>query len=100
MLLAISPAYVLPPYKKLWSDPLVQNDRNAKAAEAFAYPAEYFPGLRYPGPPSAAIDAIGGGTYHTDMMAEILQGKAVADVVKDYHNKFVQIFKDFGLKGQ
>jgi hypothetical protein len=52
-----------------------------------------------PGPPSAAIDAISGGTYHTDAMAEILQGKAIADVVKDYHNKMVQVFKDFGLKG-
>jgi multiple sugar transport system substrate-binding protein len=99
-LLATSPAYVLPAYKNLFKDPLVQNDRNAKAAEVIAYPADYFPGLRFPGPPSPAMDAIGGGTYFTDMMAEILQGKAIPDVVKDYENRFVQIFKDFGKKGR
>ena len=33
------------------------------------------------------------------MAAEILQGKPIEDVVKDYTNRFVQIFKDFGLKG-
>jgi len=98
-LLVTSPAYVLPAYKNLWSDPLVQNDRNAKAAQPIAYPADYFPGLRYPGPASTAIDAIGAGTYHTDAIAEILKGAKVEDVVKDYHNRFIQIFKDFGLKG-
>ena len=33
------------------------------------------------------------------MMAEVLQGKSPEDAAKDYHNRFVQIFKDFGLKG-
>jgi multiple sugar transport system substrate-binding protein len=99
VLLQTSPGYVIPPYKNLWSDPLVQNDKNAKAAEPLAYPTDRFTGLRYPGPPSPAVDAIGGGTYYTDMIAEILQGKAIADVVKDYTEKFVQIFRDFGLKG-
>jgi multiple sugar transport system substrate-binding protein len=98
-LLTISPGYVLPPYKNLWNDPLIQNDKNAKAAFPIAYPEPFFPGLRWPGPASAAVDAIGGGTYHTDAMAEILQGKPIADVVKDYHNKMVKVFQDFGLKG-
>lgn len=98
-LLVTSPAYVLPPYKNLWTDPLVQNDANAKAAEPLAYPTDRFTGLRWPGPSSAAIDAIGGGTYYTDAMAEIIQGKAVADVVKDYTARFVQIFRDFNKKG-
>ena len=98
-LLVTSPAYVLPAYRNLFKDPLVQSDKNAKAAEAIAYPGDYFPGLRSPGPASAAVDAIGGGTYYTDAMAEILQGKPIADVVKDYHNRFVQIFRDFGKKG-
>jgi multiple sugar transport system substrate-binding protein len=99
-LLATSPAYVLPAYRNLFKDPLVQNDRNAKAAEAIAYPEVYYPGLRFPGPTSAAISAIGAGTYFTDAMAEILQGKAIADVVKDYEARFVQIYQDFGLKGK
>ncbi len=98
-LLVTSPAYVVPAYKNLWNDPLVQNDVNAKAAFKIAYPDPYFPGLRSPGPASVAVDAIGAGTYHTDAMAEILKGTPIADVVKDYQNRFIQLFKDFGLKG-
>ena len=98
-LLVVSPGYVLPPYKNLWGDPLVQNDRNAKAAEPLAFPSDRFSGLRWPGPPSAAVDAIGGGTYYTDMMAEILQGKPIPEVVQDFSRRFVTIFRDFGLKG-
>ena len=99
-LLATSPAYVVPAYKNLWKDPLVQNDRNAKAAEPIAFPADYFPGLRFPGPSSPAIDTIGGGTLFTDAMAEILQGKAIPDVVRDYEARMVQIFQDLGKKGR
>lgn len=98
-LLEISPGYVLPPYKNTWQNPLVQNDRNAKAAFPLAYPTDRFTGLRYPGPSSAAVDAIGGGNYYTDMMAEVLQGKSPEDVAKNYQDRFIQIFKDFGLKG-
>lgn len=98
-LLEISPGYVLPPYKNGWKNPLVQNDANAKAAEPLAYPTDRFTGLRYPGPSSAAVDAIGGGNYYTDMMAEVLQGKTPEEVAKNYHDRFIQIFKDFGLKG-
>lgn len=98
-LLEISPGYVLPPYKNNWQNPLVQNDRNAKAAFPLAYPTDRFTGLRSPGPSSAAVDAIAGGNYFTDMMAEILQGKSAEDVAKNYQDRFIQIFKDFGLKG-
>src|SRR5205823_1052535 len=94
-----SPGYAVPAYKNFWDDPLVTNEPNAVRAKAIAYPEERFTGLRDPGPPSAAVDAIGGGTYYTDMMAEVLQGKSPEDAAKDYHNRFVQIFKDFGLKG-
>jgi multiple sugar transport system substrate-binding protein len=99
-LFSISLAYVMPPYKNLWNDPVIQGDRNAKAAFDLAYPANYFAGYRLPGPPSAALDTITGGTYFTDACADILQGKKVEDVVLDYHKRFVQIFKDQGLKGE
>jgi multiple sugar transport system substrate-binding protein len=99
-LLKISPGYVLPPYKNGWQNPLVQNDANAKASEPLAYPTgDRFTGLRYPGPSSAAVDAIGGGNYFTDMAAEVIQGKSAEEVAKNYHDRFIQIFKDFGLKG-
>lgn len=98
-LLQISPGYVLPPYKNNWQNPLVQNDTNAKAAYPLAYPADRFTGLRFPGPSSAAVDAIANGNYFTDMAAEVLQGKSPEDVAKNYQDRFIQIFKDFGLKG-
>ena len=99
-LLVTSPGYVLPPYKNNWQNPLVQNNVNSKASFPLAYPTgESFTGLRFPGPPSAAMDTIGGGTYYTDMLAEVLQGKSPEDAVKSYHDRFIQIFKDFGLKG-
>jgi len=99
-LLLTSSGYVLPPYKNAWSSPFVQNNVNAKASQPLAYPTGTpFTGLRFPGPPSAAMDTIGGGTYYTDMMAEVLQGKSPEDAVKGYHDRFIQIFKDFGLKG-
>lgn len=98
-LLTTSPGYVLPPYRNAWKNELVQKYPNAKNSEPLAYPTDRFTGLRYPGPPSAAIDTIGGGTYYTDMMAEVLQGKSPEDAVKGYHDRFIQIFKDFGLKG-
>jgi multiple sugar transport system substrate-binding protein len=54
ILLQISPGYVLPPYRKLWSDPLVQTNDNARRAEALAYPNHPFTGLRHPCPASPA----------------------------------------------
>jgi multiple sugar transport system substrate-binding protein len=95
----ISTGYALPAYKNGWSDPLIQNDPNSKAAEPLAYNPNHFTGLRWPGPPSAAMDTITNGTYYTDMMAEVVQGKSAADVAKEYHDRFVQIYKDNGLKG-
>ena len=98
-LLEISPGYVLPPYKNNWQNPLVQNDANAKAAFPLAYPTDRFTGLRFPGPSSAAVDAIANGNYFTDMMAEVLQGKTPETAAKEYQDRFIQIYKDFGLKG-
>jgi multiple sugar transport system substrate-binding protein len=96
----ISTAYALPAYKNGWSHDIITSNENSRRALPIAYPADTsWTGLRYPGPATPAMDAIGGGNYFTDMMAEVLQGKKTEDVVKDYHNKFVQIFKEFGLKG-
>ncbi|HEX5501841.1 MAG TPA: extracellular solute-binding protein [Thermomicrobiales bacterium] len=96
----ISTGYALPAYKNGWSDPIIQNNVNSKAAEPIAYNPNHFTGLRSPGPPSSALDTISGGTYYTDMMGEVLQGKSAEDAAKSYHQRFVQIFKDNGLKGE
>ena len=47
-----------------------------------------------------AIGSIGEGVFFTDMMAEILQGGEVEEVVANYHDQFVQIYQDFGLDGE
>ncbi len=52
-----------------------------------------------PARPIRLVDSIDASNDHTDMMAEILQGKPVPEVVKNYHNKWVQVYKDFGRKG-
>lgn len=97
---SISTGYALPAYKNGWSDPLITGNKNSMAAQPIAYNPNHFTGLRWPGPPSSAMDTISGGTYYTDMMAEVLQGKSADDVAKSYHQRFVQIFKDNGLKGE
>jgi len=98
-LLTISPGYVLPPYRNAWDSPLLAKYPNAINAKPLAFPTDRFTGLRYPGPSSAAVDAIGAGNYFTDMIAEVLQGKPAEEVARDYDNRFVQIFRDFGLRG-
>ena len=95
-----SPGYTMPAYKDGWSDPLIRENEVAQRSEPLAYPeGERFTGLRWPGPDHAAISAVNGGNYFTDMVAEVLQGKPAQEVVDEYHKRFVQIFKEFGRRG-
>ena len=96
----ISLAYAVPAYKNGWTDPLVTNTPNSVLAEPAVWNNIDFTGLRYPGPSSAALDAITGGFDQTDMIAEVLQGRSSADVVAEYHDRWVQVFQDFGLPGE
>jgi multiple sugar transport system substrate-binding protein len=96
----ISQSYALPAYKNGWASEIIQSVDNSKRAEPVVWNTSGFNGLRWPGPSSAAVDAINGGNDHTDMMAEILQGRPIPEVVEDYHKRWVQIFQDFGLKGE
>ena len=69
-------------------------------SKSATYDNETFTGLRWPGPPSVAVDAVGGGFDQVDMVAEVLQGRPAAEVVEDYHNRWVEIWKDYGLPGE
>lgn len=101
----ISTGYALPAYANAKNNAIIQGDHVAKAAAEIAFadaatsPKLQFTGLRWPGPPNAAVDSIDASNDHTDMVAEILQGRPIPEVVKKYHDKWVQTFKDFGLKG-
>lgn len=96
----ISTGYACPAYKNGWDDPLIQGNEVNKRVQAIIYnTGEPFNGIAWPGPTTAATDAIDNGTYYTDAMADILAGKAIEEVVKTYHDKIVQVYKDFGFKG-
>jgi multiple sugar transport system substrate-binding protein len=96
----ISQSYALPAYKNGWASEIIQSVDNSKRAEPVVWNDSGFTGLRWPGPSSAAVDSINGGNDHTDMMAEVLQGGDIAKIVADYHKRWVQVFQDFGLKGE
>ncbi|HEY7034451.1 MAG TPA: extracellular solute-binding protein [Thermomicrobiales bacterium] len=96
----ISQSYALPAYKNGWAHELIQSVDNSKRAEPVVWNEAGFTGLRWPGPYNAAVDSVGGSNDHTDMMAEVLQGGDIAKIVEDYHKRWVQIWQDFGLKGE
>lgn len=95
-----STSYVLPAYRNGWSHELIQGVDNSARAEPYVWSESGFTGLRWPGPASPAVDSVAGGNDHTDMVAELLQGRSAAEVVEDYHERFVQSWQDFGLKGE
>jgi len=99
----ISPGYAMPAYKNQWRHELIQGNEISRRTEAAAYPSapkdQLFTELRWPGPNNAAVAAIDAGNDYTDLMAEIIGGRAIEEVVKSYHDKFVGIYKQFGLRG-
>ncbi len=96
----ISRAYAVPAYRNGWTDPIITDNANASRAETATWDNETFTGLRWPGPSSVAVDAVGGGFDQVDMIAAVLQGQSSADVVEDYHNRWVQLWQDYGLPGE
>ncbi|HKG24427.1 MAG TPA: extracellular solute-binding protein, partial [Thermomicrobiales bacterium] len=96
----ISQSYALPAYKNGWASELIQSVDNSKRCEPVVWSTGGFTGFRWPGPNTAAVDTIFGGNDHTDMMAEVLQGRSIPEVVEDYHKRWVQIYQDHGFKGE
>jgi hypothetical protein len=47
-----------------------------------------------------AVGSIGEGVYYSDMISEVIQGRSAEEVAADYHSQFVQIYQDFGYKGE
>lgn len=96
----ISLAYAVPAYRNGWTDPIVTSSPNSVRAEAAVWNNIDFTGLRWPGPSSAAVDAVGGSFDQTDMIGAVLQGRSSEEVVAEYHDRWVQIWQDFGLPGE
>jgi hypothetical protein len=54
-----------------------------------------------PGPRTAAMEALLGGTLFTDMAAQALQpGRSSKQIVEDGHRRAVRVFQELGLKGE
>ncbi len=96
----ISRAYAVPAYLSGWDDPMITENANASRARSSTYDNQDFTGLRWPGPPSVAVDTIAGGFELVDLIGEVLQGQSPADAVEEYHERFVEIWQDFGLPGE
>ncbi len=97
---SISLAYAVPAYLNGWDDPIIADNANANASRSATWDNETFTGLRWPGPPSVAVDAVGGGFDQVDMVAEVLQGKSAQEVVEDYQSRWVTLWQDYGLPGE
>ncbi len=97
---SISTAYALPAYANRWDSPIITENANSMRAKEIALTDTGFTGLEWPGTENEAVGSIGAGVYFTDMMSEIIQGRAVEEVVADFHQQFVTIYQDFGLEGE
>jgi multiple sugar transport system substrate-binding protein len=95
-----STGYVVPPYRQLWDDPAVRADENNRRFETVAWNEPPFRGLSHRGPLTAAADAVGTANIFTDMMGVVLRGTSVEDAVAEAHQRSVQIYKEFGLRGE
>jgi hypothetical protein len=56
--------------------------------------------MAWRGPVTEASEAVSGENVATDMMGEVLAGKAVEAAVRDAHNRAVAIYQSFGFKGR
>jgi multiple sugar transport system substrate-binding protein len=96
----ISSGYVVPAYENRWNDPIVMNDRIAQRFKPVSFTDPPFQGLAYRGPVSEAAEAVADQNILTDMMGEILAGKSVDAAVRDAHQRCVQVFQTYGLRGR
>jgi multiple sugar transport system substrate-binding protein len=95
----IGQGYTVPAYEKLWDDPVIANDRISSVFKPVSLAEPPFSGVAYRGPVSVAADAVSQQNVITDLMGAILGGKDVVAAVRDAHLQCIDIFKQFGLKG-
>ena len=97
-----APAFALPAYEKLWAESkYIPTNKVAMEQEKVARdPSGVIP-HQYPGPANnPAMAAAGSAGIENDMVADILRGTPVAEAVKTCHDRYVAIFKEFGLPGE
>ncbi len=98
-----APAFALPAYEKLWDESkYIPTNRVAMEQRKVATDPNgwIIPG-EYPGPAhNPALAAANTAGIMNDMVADILRGTPVAEAVKTCHERYVAVFKEFGLPGE
>ncbi|MEM7131801.1 MAG: extracellular solute-binding protein [Chloroflexota bacterium] len=100
-ILASSPAYAIPGYTNLWEmSEFTQGFEPALQQKTAALDESGIDAGPWPGPPSAAMDAIGESGAFNDMVNSILTGTEVTEAISIAHDRMVLIFKEFDLPGE
>lgn len=102
LMLSNSPGFSMPAYENLWdastylpTHPTVMEMKPVALDTSGVVPGQW------PGPPiNPAMAAAGAAGIENDMVSDILRGTPVAEAVKTCHDRFVAIFKEFGLPGE
>ena len=97
---AYTPGYVTPAYASEWSDPIIQGNPIDKQVQPSALSKPPFLVPEYPGPATAAAAAVNSQNVYTKMTARVLQGMKPADSVKQAAQEAIQIYQQYGAKGQ
>src|SRR4029078_12972382 len=101
----ISQGYVYPAYQNGWDLPALKESRAASHVtdvwrQYLAHPSGYYGEASWPGQPTPWTSSLESSNFFTDMMGEMLGGKATADAVANAHARAVRVFKEFGAKGE
>jgi len=97
-----APAFALPAYADLWAkSTYIPTNKTAAELEPVARDEKgHIPG-QYPGPAqNPALAAADAALIENDMVSAILNGTPVDEAVKTCHERYVAIFKEFGLPGE
>jgi multiple sugar transport system substrate-binding protein len=100
---ANAPAFSLPAYENLWdaSTYIPTNQVAMEQRTVATDPMGWVVPGQYPGPAhNVGMASAGEAGVMADMVADILRGTAVAEAVKTCHDRYVAIFKEFGLPGE
>ncbi|GAB4569225.1 MAG: extracellular solute-binding protein [Anaerolineae bacterium] len=98
-----APAFALPAYEKLWDESkyIPTNQVAMEQRKVATDPNGWIIPGEYPGPPhNPALAAANTAGIMNDMVADILRGTPVAEAVKTCHERYVAVFKEFGLPGE
>ena len=100
-MLASSPAYALPAYTDLWDvSETAQANPVTMQMKSGALDESGINAVTWPGPESAALNAITDSGTVNDMVNSIITGTPVEEAVAIAHDRMVLIFKEFGLPGE